>query len=182
MRLLITILFAGGGVFLLQSYVQPELVEVQNLRREQEVVTETIREAREVIRMRDEKLGTYNSIVKADIEKVRKFLPAGSALSEFLVDVDTLVKEADITVQSIAFLEDVPSVGDGTMASDAHTLTVTLGIEGSYENFRELLTLFERNLRLIDIVRISLRGQPASDGKMQFELVLQAYYQGRTLL
>lgn len=184
MRILFAVLCTGGGIFLLQAYVQPGLLEVENLRREQEVVTDTIDQAREVIRLRDELRGIYNSIAASDIEKIRKFLPAGSALSELLIDVDTLVKEAGVNTKSITFMEHADSPGSsGEVSSDdMQTLSITMNVKGTYEDFQELLTLLERNLRLIDVVHIKLQGQSDEKGLMNFEVMLQAYYQKRAIL
>lgn len=177
-RILITILLAGGGIFLLRSYVQPELADVQRIRTEQAVVSDAISNAREVIRLRDELLARYNSISPADIDKIRKFLPAGSAISELFIDIDTMIIESGITVTKIAFEENatLPAETEG----GAQALTVTLAVEGTYEQFRSLLSIIEKNIRLIDVVGLTL--QKPTDAPIGFEIVLRSYYQQRTIL
>ena len=183
-RILFAILCAGGGIYLLQSYVQPALLEIENLRGEQEIVTDTIDKAREVIRRRDELLGTYNTIAPADIQKIRKFLPAGSAVSEFLIELEVLAKEANINVLTISFDEGERTQKTETTESiGMQTLTVTVGVEGAYEDFQKFLTLLERNLRLVDVVSITVKGQQGKvNDSMQFDIELNAYYQERTIL
>mgnify|MGYP001603578153 FL=1 len=167
----------------MQSYVQPALSKIEDLRAEQEVVTDTIDKAREVIRLRDKLSGTYNSIAPADIQKVRKFLPAGSAVSVFLVDLEVLAKEAEIHVQTIAFTEEGGTNSEKSENIGMQTLTVTVRVEGTYEDFQKFLTLLERNLRLVDVVRINLKGQSEEvKSNMQFDIELKAYYQDRTIL
>ena len=180
MRLLIAVVLAGAGVLLLRAYVQPELLEVERIRAEQHVVEETISQAREVIRLRDTLLARYNSISAADIEKIRKFLPAGSALSNFLIEVDTLVQDADIEMKDIAFTE--LAISESADELGLQTLEVTLDIEGTYEDFRDLLSLVERNLRLIDVVGISLQPSEENNSLMNFTLTLNTYYQDRSIL
>lgn len=188
MRLLIIIVLVAGGVFGLQSYVQPELAEAQRIRAEQTVVTDAISKAREVIRLRDELLARYNSISPADIDKIRKFLPAGSAASELFIDIDNVVADSDITLTGISFSEEGEgdrggSVGEGVPAGDLEgrrTLTVTLNVEGTYEEFRSFLARIEKNLRLIDVVGITLQNE--EKGTFGFEVILHAYYQERTIL
>ena len=183
-RVLFAILCIGAGIYLLQVHVQPGLLEIEDLRREQEIVTDTIDQTREVIRLRDEKLGVYNSIAPTDIEKIRKFLPAGSELSKFLIDIDTLVTEADMTMHGITFKERVESSDSqsNNAQSGVQLLSVTADVEGTYENFRELLTFIERNLRLMDIVHIGLQEQAEKKGLMRFQIVINAYYQERAIL
>jgi Tfp pilus assembly protein PilO len=183
-RLLITIALAGAGIFVLQNYVRPDLAEVQNIRSEQAVVADAISNAREVIRKRDELLGRYNSISSADIDKIRKFLPAGSAITELLIDVDELADSAGVHVQSIGFQESVASAED--MPSDMSALQLSLTVTGQYDDFRSFITLLESNLRLIDVITISLNGGGRSGNngadEISFNLELQAYYQERTIL
>jgi Tfp pilus assembly protein PilO len=180
-RLLITIVFAGAGIFVLQNYIRPDLAEVRNIRSEQAVVADAISNAREVIRKRDELLGRYNSISSADIDKIRKFLPAGSAITELLIDVDELADSAGVHVQSISFQESIAPAED--LSSDMRALQLSLAVVGQYDDFRSFLSLLESNLRLIDVVTISLNGgeNSGSDG-MSFSLELQAYYQERAIL
>jgi Tfp pilus assembly protein PilO len=178
MRLLITLLFAVGGIFVLQVHVRPALTEVQNIRAEQVVVMDAISKAREVIRLRDELLGRYNSISSADIDKIRKFLPAGAAVSKFLIDVNTIVSQSEIDVQNISFSEDGIPLLD--IAEDMRVLTLTINVAGTYDEFRSFIALLEQNLRLIDITNITLVQSEAA--AMEFQLIMQAYYQDRTIL
>lgn len=178
-HIIISLVFAAGGVFILKSYVQPELANVQHIRKEQAVVEDAIKNAREVIRLRDELLARYNSIDPAAIDKIRKFLPAGSALSELFIDVDTMAGQSDIRVSDISFSENesppsnLPEVGSA--------LTITLQAKGTYDQFRTFVGLLEKNLRLVDVVGITLTEKP-KDAEMGFEILLRAYYQERTIL
>ncbi len=176
---IISLALAGGGVFLLRSYVQPELAKVQQVRAEQAEVRDAIDNARKVIRLRDELLSRYNSIDPSAIDKIRKFLPADSALSRLFIDVDAMAAQSGIRISAISFSENqqppayLPEVGSA--------LAITLNVEGSYEQFQLFLGLLEKNIRLIDVVDIKL-GQISKDGEFGFTLVLRAYYQERTIL
>ncbi|TSC78257.1 MAG: hypothetical protein G01um101429_871 [Parcubacteria group bacterium Gr01-1014_29] len=167
-------------MFLFRSYVEPGLLDVADLRAEQAVVADAISKAREVIRLRDELRGTYNSISNADIEKIRKFLPAGSAISELFIDLDVIAKDARMEIGKVSFVEE--SVPQGGTSAGIKTLTVTLSLNGSYDDFMKFLDLVEKNLRLVDAVRISLLGSGGVDTPVGFEVTLQAYYQDRTIL
>jgi Tfp pilus assembly protein PilO len=178
-RLIIAILLVAGGFGLLRYLVQPELETVRALRQEQNIVSDTITNAREVIRLQQELQGRLNSISPADIAKIRKFLPAGSALGEFLIDIDTFTKEAGVKVKSISFKESDVAENDSVVSS-VKTLTISLGISGTYEEFRELLDMFEQNLRLIDLVSITLKS--TDNDILEFDLIVQTYYQERAIL
>lgn len=178
-HIIISIALVGGGIFLLRSYVQPELAKVQGVRAEQVVVRDAIENAREVIRLRDELLSTYNSIDPVAIDKIRKFLPAGSALSEFFIDVNTMAGQSGVNISHISFSENNPPPSH--LPEVGNSLTVTLGVEGSYNQFLSFLGLLERNLRLIDIISINLTQNPKDDG-IGFTIILRAYYQERTIL
>ena len=164
---------------MLRSYVQPELAKVQSIRAEQAVVEDAIKNAREVIRLRDELLTRYNSIDPAAIDKIRKFLPANSALSDLFIDVNTMAAQSGIRISNISFSENDPP--PARLPEVGNALTITLGVEGSYEQFRSFLGLLEKNLRLIDVVSINLTQKPAGAG-MGFTILLKAYYQERTIL
>ena len=178
-HIIISIALAGGGIFLLRSYVQPELAKVQSVRAEQSVVEDAIKNAREVIRLRDDLLSRYNSIDPVAIDKIRKFLPAGSALSELFIDVNTMARQSDIHISAISFSENGPP--PPSLPEVGNALTITLGVDGSYVQFLSFLRSLENNLRLVDVVSIDLAQTP-KDGDMGFKLILRAYYQERTIL
>src|SRR3989338_4391338 len=175
-HIIISLALAGGGVFLLRSYVQPELLEVQRIRAEQAVVKDAINNAREVIRLRDELSVRYNSIDPVAIDKIRKFLPAESALSKLFIDVDTMATQSGVHISNISFSENelpppnLPEVGNA--------LGITLSVEGSYDQFRLFLSSLEKNIRLIDVVGMNLTQKPTG-AEIGFEIKLQAYYQKR---
>ena len=178
-RIIIGIVFAGGGVFILRSYVQPELAHVQRIRQEQVVVEDAISNAREVIRLRDVLSARYNSIDPAAINKIRKFLPAGSALSELFIDVDTMAGQSGIRVSNISFSENEPPPPNLPEVGSA--LAITLQVEGTYDKFRSFMGLLEKNLRLVDVVGITL-AEKSEGAEIGFEILLRAYYQERTIL
>ncbi len=163
---------------MLRYYVQPELMEVERIRSEQAVVSDAISNAREVIRLRDELLTRYNSIDPAAIEKIRKFLPAGSAISDLFIDIDIMAAQSGIRITGISFSENEEAP---TAVSEAEkALSISLKVEGDYDQFRVFLGMLERNLRLIDVVGISL--EQTGDAPMGFEIELRSYYQERTIL
>lgn len=164
----------------MKSRVQPELAEVQRIRSEQQVVEDAISKAREVIRLRDELLGRYNSIDPAAIDKIRKFLPAGSALSNLFIDLDTIAAQAGIRITTLSFIEsDAPPTN---LPGVGNALSIKLGVTGSYDQFRSFLGLIEKNLRLIDAVEIKLGKTEEKSNEISFDIMLKAYYQERTIL
>lgn len=164
---------------MLRSYVQPELLKVQNVRAEQKVVLDAIKNAREVIRLRDELLSTYNSIDPAAIDKIRKFLPANSALSQLFIDVNTMAAQSGVRISNISFSENGPP--PAYLSEVGNALSITLGVDGTYEQFLSFLGFIEKNLRLIDVVAIDLT-QKSEGVNFSFKIVLRAYYQERTIL
>ena len=179
-RILIAIVLAGGGAYALQAFVQPELAEVKRIQAERAVVEDAISKAREVIRLRDELLARYNSIDPAAIDKIRKFLPAGSALSQLFIDIDTMASQSGVIISSIAFTESEPA--PASLPEVGNALSITLKVDGTYDQFRAFLGLIEKNLRLIDVVSISLVGKTEEVAGIGFEVKLRAYYQERTIL
>ena len=181
-RIIFALLLAGGGAYLLRWHIQPELAQIERIRAEQTVVADAIGQAREVIRLRDELLGRYNSIAAEDIDKIRKFLPAGSALSDLFIDINTMSQQSGAHITSITFSEDeevpanLPDVGNA--------LTVTLDVDGTYEQFLSFLGLIEKNLRLIDVVGITLGDTKDKEKNKNFgfKVILRSYYQERTIL
>lgn len=163
----------------MRSYVQPELLKVQNVRAEQKVVLDAIKNAREVIRLRDELLSTYNSIDPAAIDKIRKFLPANSALSQLFIDVNTMAAQSGVRISNISFSENGPP--PAYLSEVGNALSITLGVDGTYEQFLSFLGFIEKNLRLIDVVAIDLT-QKSEGVNFSFKIVLRAYYQERTIL
>ena len=96
-----------------------------------------------------------------------------------LENLDFRAAKSIIHVSNISFSESEPPPAN--LPDVGNALTITLDVEGSYDQFRSFLASLEKNLRLIDVVGIDL-GQGSEDAEIGFKVILRAYYQERTIL
>lgn len=177
-RILIIVLLIGAGGAVLQVYVRPGWDTITERRVEIATVEDAITKTQDVIRLRDELVSKYNAVSQSDIERVRAFLPAGSDITGMLIDIDSLAKSAGVKLGSIGFQE---AAGGATPVAGLETLALSIGVTGSYEAFQLFLEALERNLRLMDVVDISLGSGGGEKDEYQFTLRVRTYYQGKTI-
>ncbi len=175
-RVIIAILFIGGGIGILQGFLRPKWDEVGVVREKIATVEDAIIKTNEVINLRDELVNKYNNVSQADIERVRAFLPGESEVGEMLITVDQLAKDTGVKLTSLGFQE---QAGAPAPVSDIDVLALSLNISGTYEQFLSFLDALERHLRLIDAVTVSFSA--GDTNTYDVKLQVRTYYQRKTI-
>lgn len=174
-RILITLIFVGAGIGMLQVLVMPAWAGVGALRTEVGNIEEAISLTREVIRKRDEMEQRYQSLSPEEIERIRAFLPSKSEVGELLIDVDALAKKADVKITGLTFQENAGQSPVDSAESGIQEVSINFSVSGSYASLQQFITSVQRNLRLIDITNVTFTG--ADKDEFLFSIKARAYYQ-----
>ena len=192
-RLFITILFVAAGFGVIQLQIRPLWDDINRIKAESANVTEAIKNAQEVIRLRDELQSRFNDVSREDKERIQGFLPAKSEVVDLMIDVDILAKESNVTISSITFQESAgsaapaavtPSVAGSTEAptptnTGIKTLGLNFTVAGDYNNILAFMRSLENNLRIYDISSVSFTSTDKDE--FQFSIQGRAYYQEQAL-
>lgn len=175
-RMLMTLLFIGAGIALLQALVMPAWAEVNALRAEVVQVTEAISQTNEVIRLRDDLEKRYQTVSPDQIERIRSFLPSKSEVGDLLIDIDMLSAKAGVKLVNITFIETPSQAAEAEVAlTGVQEVLLNFAVSGPYSNIRDFLVSVERNLRIVDVVSIAFSGAEKDD--FTFTIQAKAYYQ-----
>lgn len=158
--LLVFLLVFLLGFFLLilpaHSRIQAE-IEMNNLRLNTEFITENKKELEDLKNL----ISAYESIRPSYIEKVNKIIPAPELKEKLLTQIETLANNNGLLLKSVSVDLIEPSSQRRTAEAPASQekvkkIKISLTVIGTnYNNLKNFLRVFENNLRLMDVQRIS---------------------------
>jgi cell division FtsZ-interacting protein ZapD len=93
MRSITSILLFLLGIALIFWAAKPLWQEILSLRQERSVVFGTLSELKNLEKVRDNLLSSYNSIAKMDLEKLNQMLPQGSNTGGILVSLERIAQD-----------------------------------------------------------------------------------------
>jgi len=176
--LAITILIAGS-VFVFIHYIKPAIAQ-------RKVLLADINEMQEKIKILQDYKSKFDSLVKtyqsagSDIEMIKQSLPNEAQTAQVLSIFDSISKKSGISLNNLTF--------STQEQNDYNTLTIKVDLTTTYANFKLWLSEIEKELRLIDLNRISIKVTTPSTitGKkpttkpsslLQFSVDFTTYYQ-----
>lgn len=184
MKSLMTILFFAAGVALLLWVARPMWSEIVLLRQDQADISATLASLRDLQKLRDEFLATYNSIPKDKMDRLVEMVPPVLDTETLLANLEKLVLERGMKLQRIDFLRDESRATPRVLASpgepDAPALRYGFTVAGTYEALRALLSALEKNLRVVDVTALNFAA-----GKTQtldIRINARSYYQEANVL
>ena len=107
---------------------------------------------------------------QSKIDKLSTLLPSQNANEEILVSLEQIAKQAGLVMQKVEI-----STGDINNATSYENLLVTVVSSGQYVNFREWLTLVEKNLRIFDVQEYVI-GKDIAGNNLNFTIKFNSYY------
>jgi len=192
LKTIITLLLVASGILEIQYLVRPEWDLVNRRRADLATVQQTLDQTKDLGRRYDELDARYQQISPDDIARITDFLPPKPDIGDLLIDVDTLVANAGLKLDSISFDEGAGKVNavsasapPATEANAAGDLIESFGFSfktsGSYEAFQKLLTSLENNLRLVDITKVTFGMGSDDSDHYQFSVEAKTYYQKKNV-
>jgi Tfp pilus assembly protein PilO len=118
-----------------------------------------------------------------EVADMDEALPLDNRVTKLYIALDSLTQNSGMTVGniSVAFNGGTDMAGNKALLADPYavqrtvqTLTTTLQVTGSFEQFQALLQKLENSGRLINITGLNIT--PVPGGSFNFGLNLEAYY------
>lgn len=112
----------------------------------------------EINESRDRLLVNYNSISKAEVERLTKVLPSNVDTVRLALDLDNIAGRYGITIEDVA-IDKVSSQNATQVVLPDHSLPyektpVSISFVSNYQNFKRFLQDLERSLRIMDVKEI----------------------------
>lgn len=155
--------------------------DILKLRAEQTDVRAALASLKDLQKLRDELLATYDAIPKDKLDRLSELLPQDKKISDILVNLEKMTQERGMQMKKIEFAkENSGSAASRTAiagkASVAPEVSYAFSVVGSYEAMRSLLTALEKNLRIVDVGAINFTSG-AKDSKLwEFAVSAKSYY------
>ena len=112
-----------------------------------------------IVETRDALLAVYETIPKAEIEKLSRVLPEDLDTVRFALDLDHLAAQSGIAVKDIQVETGAPKDSALIVLPRAELpyqrTSVSFSFVSDYQSFRRFLSGLERNLRIMDVRSLS---------------------------
>lgn len=120
-------------------------------------------------------LGQYNERA-TEITSFNKAVPVGQSVAEAIINLEALASE-----NGLVFLESSFKSKDSTGVGGIKTLIANIRVKGSYTAFKNYLKSLEKNLRIVDIIKISFSSEISAQAgyttdNVTFDLTANTYY------
>lgn len=156
-RSILSIIFIAAAITIFFTWTQPYIKEIGDLKSQSNIINENLANLKELQSMRDEILSKYNSISQLDLDRLNKILPSQANAIELIIEIEDIAKGSGMSLKNID--ASVPEEKQGTQITDktkiANSIPVTIKLTGPYSSFVAFLENLEKNLRLVDIEKIT---------------------------
>lgn len=183
MKTIFTIILLLAAIALIIWVARPTWGDAQALRTEQKNVNNALATLKDLQKLRDDLLATYDSLPKDKVDRLEELLPKKPELGSLLVNLEKLTKDRGILLRRIEFSKESSSQSQVRMRTPqknsterAQTLSYSFTISANYEVFRSFLAALEKNLRIIDVSDIAFSAGNKT-GALEISLKAKSYYQ-----
>jgi Tfp pilus assembly protein PilO len=179
--LMITLVFASA-IFVLNKFTLAAFSEYQKNKISIQEKKESLKEVDSFRKLAEELNDKYNAL-GGDFYKITEAIPMSPKFADLLATLDSIARLTNVTVKDIAFRD----VANRKLNSDLYSLAeISLNINGSYGNISNFFAETEKELRLMDVVNLSMKktkgievvkGKQSVNEFLEVSAIIQAYYQ-----
>jgi Tfp pilus assembly protein PilO len=178
---MITLVFASA-IFVLNKFTLAAFSEYQKNKISIQEKKESLKEVDSFRKLAEELNDKYNAL-GGDFYKITEAIPMSPKFADLLATLDSIARLTNVTVKDIAFRD----VANRKLNSDLYSLAeISLNINGSYGNISNFFAETEKELRLMDVVNLSMKktkgievvkGKQSVNEFLEVSAIIQAYYQ-----
>lgn len=190
-KLVSAILLIFGAAIIGLIYLWPEWQSYETLRARTTALHATQQELEELSLDRDKLLEKINEVSPENLERLARALPEGQDARGLLVLLEHIINQHSLDLTNIALENQTvvgktppsaqprPAGGVSTPkpASETKELPFKIGVNASYDNFKNLLISLEKSLRILDVTNIEFSAPGGETATANFNLQGRTYYQ-----
>lgn len=138
-------------------WTQPILGEIKTLREKQQTLNSALSNFMKFQEQEREILDKYNATSKDDLARIDEFLPSMANATDLVVEIESMTRSSGLTLKDV----DVKKPEEGQKSAfeekkaTVGSVPISMKVSGSYKSFVSFLGNLEKNLRLIEIERIT---------------------------
>lgn len=163
-------------------YIGPTVSEVKALSLQKANYNDVLSKSRELKAKRDDVLIDYNNISNSDIDKLNKIIPETFNSVLFANDINSIAGRNNLVIKDFKVnpqrTEDRSTMTNQQKNNSYKTTIITFKLVGQYSQFVRFLIDLESNLRLVDVVKLSIKtvgGQRSTDESLEYLLEINTY-------
>jgi Tfp pilus assembly protein PilO len=169
------LLVISAGLFF--AFITPTYSDVQSLQAENGHLSEALDKSRELQSVRDTLRAKYNTFSSGDLDKLQKLVPDHIDNIRLILDVESIAKSHNITVNQFAFSGD-GGTGPGSSSETAGgaygSIIFQFSVTTDYDTFKAFMNDIEHSLRVIDIIALGI--DPSDSGKNTYQVSIRTYW------
>jgi Tfp pilus assembly protein PilO len=182
MKFILPIIVLGMCVATYFLYISGTADEVRALSMKKASYDVVLQTAKDVVALRDDVLAESNNISEANINKLNKIVPAIFNSVLFANDINSMASKNNLIVKDFRVNPQVTQDRILMISEQAptpyKTTVIAFRMVGQYSSFVKFLTDLESNLRLVDVVGLSIRamgGANSTDNSLEYLLEMNTY-------
>ncbi len=161
-------------------YIGPTYADIGLLSAKKAEYTDALANAKQLTERRDAILEQYNAINPGDVIRLKQILPDGTNNVDIVTNINAIASQYGMVVRGVkisaASAESRTAVA-GTPKSPYTTTNIVFTTTGPYQQFTLFLRDLESNVRLFDVVSLSIgpSSKSTNGGVFDYTLGLTAY-------
>lgn len=131
----------------------------------------------EINESRERLVANYNSISKAEIERLGKVLPANVDTVRLALDLDSIAAKYGISIQDVKIDQNQNTATQVSLPGHGlpyEKTPVRVSFVSTYENFKKFLDDLEKSLRIMDIKEVTFL--VTDNGLYEHTILLDTYW------
>ncbi len=185
-KIILSIIFAGISIASFVFYTKPLYIEQQNIQTQLRRYENALAKARAASARMDLLASARNNIQNDLRDKLNVMVPVNAVDNiQLILDIEgiankynVLLKQVDISKSGVqetnSNKQNSLDINVGSTSNNLiKNLEVSFAVEASYNNFLNFLLDLEHNLRIVDIVELSIDAESRSTGADVFQSGLQ---------
>lgn len=181
-KTILAIIFIGASIGLFVMYIQPTYQATQENRDKIASFDEALTKTREIQELKASLLQRRNVFSDANLTRLHKMLPDHVDNVRLVLDLDGIaanyglrIKNVGIQTAAVGDDSNVVLEGGDLLSKPYQSLTLTFGVEATYEEFMLLLRDLEASLRIVDLTNLTI-APAAAPGTYNFGVAVRTYW------
>ncbi|MBU3925642.1 type 4a pilus biogenesis protein PilO [Patescibacteria group bacterium] len=175
---ILSIIFLAAAIMIFFTWTQPLIEEINKLKDRVDIYDKNLGNLNELQNIRQEILSKYNAVNEEDFGRLSEMMPSQVNSMEVILEVEKIAKETGLslkTIEAMAPEQDKTYTSTQKIAKEINSIPIIMKLSGPYTSFITFLSVMEKNLRLIDIAKISFVS--GSIDLYEYNITATAYWQ-----
>jgi len=171
------VIFLVAALVVYASFIRPDLEKITELRGSLATKSRFFDEQQQIIKNISEYLTGKETEIKKSQAAVSSALPTDINVADLYNQLSILIRVNGLTMQEfgldILAIKPTPA---GSLLKGRGTVQIEIKLNGSYLSLKSFISQLERNIRLMDVAKLTAKSTTNRD-VLDYDIVVDTYYQ-----